>query len=187
MLTAQQKKKDNIAEYILYMWQVEDLIRAHQCDMGLIREKLLPGYQLAGEQLSEVDAWWDNLTAMLKLENKEPGGHLQMLVNTVNEVNALHLKLLKSPNFDPYHIQFQAILPLIKELESKTTPKPSNDIELMLSALYHSFVLKLKGQKITSDTDQALKAFAQFLAILSKKYKEDQAGKLDFEDERWGR
>ncbi len=182
MLTAQQKKKDNIAEYILYMWQVEDLIRAHECDMALIREKLLPGYHLTGELLKEVDAWWDNLTTMLKMENKEAGGHLQILVNTINEVNALHLKLLKTPKFVPYLIQFQAILPLIKELESKTSPKPANDIELMLSALYNSFVLKLKGQTISGDTEQALKAFAQFLAQLSKKFKEDQAGKLDFED-----
>ena len=182
MLTAQQKKKENIAEYILYMWQVEDLIRAHQCEMALIREKLLPGYQLEGEQIKEVDAWWDNLTTMIQLENKESAGHLQMLINTVNEVNALHLKLLKTPKFVPYLLHFQSLLPLLKELERKTIPKPSNDIELMLSALYNSFVLKLKGQKITNDTEQALKAFAQFLAMLSKKYKEDQAGKLDFDD-----
>lgn len=182
MLAAQQKKKDNIAEYILYMWQVEDLIRAHQCDMALIREKLLPGYHVTGELFKEVDAWWDNLTAMLKMENKETHGHLQMLINTVNEVNALHLKLLKTPKFVPYLLQFQSILPLLKELESKTSPKPDNDIELMLSALYNSFLLKLKGQTLSGNTEQALKAFAQFLAMLSKKYQEDQAGKLDFED-----
>ena len=182
MLTAQQKKKENIAEYILYMWQVEDLIRAHNCEISLIREKLLPGYQLTDEQLKEIDAWWDNLTAMIHIENKQTSGHLQILVNTVNEVNALHLKLLKSPKFVQYLISFQSLLPILKELENKTSPKPSNDIELMLSALYNSFVMKLKGQKITKDTEQALKAFAQFLAMLAKKYKEDQEGKLDFED-----
>lgn len=182
MLIAQEKKKDNIAEYILYMWQVEDLIRAHQCRMDLIREKLLPGYQLTGNQQKKLDAWWDNLTAMMQVENKESGGHLQMLINTVSEVNTLHLKLLKTPKFAPYLLHFQSIIPLLKELESKTKPQPSNDIELMLSALYNSFVLKLKGQSITSETGQALKAFAQFLSILSKKYKEEQEGKLDFED-----
>ncbi|GAO31104.1 DUF4924 family protein [Geofilum rubicundum] len=182
MLIAQEKKKNNIAEYILYMWQVEDLIRAHECRMDLIREKLLPGYLLSGEQFKELDAWWDNLTAMMKVEKKESGGHLQMLINTVNEMNTLHLKLLESPKFVPYLMQFQSILPFIKELEAKTDPKPSNDIELMLSALYHSFVLKLKKQPVTSDTAQALKAFAQVLATLSKKYKEEQEGKLDFED-----
>jgi len=28
MIIAQKKRKENIAEYLLYMWQVEDLIRA---------------------------------------------------------------------------------------------------------------------------------------------------------------
>lgn len=28
MITASQKRKENIAEYLLYMWQIEDLIRA---------------------------------------------------------------------------------------------------------------------------------------------------------------
>jgi hypothetical protein len=182
MLIAQEKKNNNIAEYILYMWQVEDLIRAHQCRMELIREKLLPGYQLSGQQYKELDAWWDNLTAMMQVEKKESGGHLQMLINTVNEVNSLHLKLLKSSKFASYFMQFQSLLPLLRELETKTKPKPSNDIELMLSALYNAFVLKLKRQTVTSDTEQALKAFANFLSTLSKKYKEDQEGKLDFED-----
>ena len=33
MIIARQKRKENIAEYLLYMWQVEDLIRANKFDM----------------------------------------------------------------------------------------------------------------------------------------------------------
>ena len=29
MITASAKKRENIAEYLLYMWQIEDLIRAN--------------------------------------------------------------------------------------------------------------------------------------------------------------
>ena len=32
MIIARQKRKENIAEYLLYMWQVEDLIRANKFD-----------------------------------------------------------------------------------------------------------------------------------------------------------
>ena len=28
MIIARQKKQENIAEYLLYMWQIEDIIRA---------------------------------------------------------------------------------------------------------------------------------------------------------------
>ena len=33
MIIAKQKRKENISEYLLYMWQVEDLIRANHLDM----------------------------------------------------------------------------------------------------------------------------------------------------------
>ena len=33
MFTAEQLRKQNIAEYLLYMWQIEDLIRADECDI----------------------------------------------------------------------------------------------------------------------------------------------------------
>ena len=41
MYISQQLKKQNIAEYLLYMWQVEDLIRANNFDMEKIRETSL--------------------------------------------------------------------------------------------------------------------------------------------------
>ena len=36
MFVAQEKRKANIAEYIIYMWQVEDMIRALKLDMTRI-------------------------------------------------------------------------------------------------------------------------------------------------------
>ena len=37
MLIAREKKKNNIAEYILYMWQLEDMLRALKLDMEHIK------------------------------------------------------------------------------------------------------------------------------------------------------
>lgn len=44
MMVAQQKRKENMVEYLLYMWQVEDLIRANGLDIGKIRETLIEQY-----------------------------------------------------------------------------------------------------------------------------------------------
>ena len=41
MITASQKRKENIAEYLLYMWQIEDLIRANGLDIDKIRANVL--------------------------------------------------------------------------------------------------------------------------------------------------
>ena len=48
MIIAKKLKEQNIAEYLIYMWQVEDLIRANGCDIDRLREqgytlKLIPG------------------------------------------------------------------------------------------------------------------------------------------------
>jgi hypothetical protein len=38
MITASQKRKENIAEYLLYMWQIEDIIRANGLDLAKIEQ-----------------------------------------------------------------------------------------------------------------------------------------------------
>ena len=38
MYISQQLKQQNIAEYLLYMWQVEDLIRANGFDIERIKK-----------------------------------------------------------------------------------------------------------------------------------------------------
>ena len=61
MLVAQQKRKENIAEYILYLYQVEDLIRAFQLDMNLINEKLVASYRVDEKTSKDISAWYENL------------------------------------------------------------------------------------------------------------------------------
>ncbi|WP_026474695.1 DUF4924 family protein [Alkaliflexus imshenetskii] len=181
MYTARQKKRDNVAEYVLYMWQVEDLIRANGCDMDRIKANVISGYSLAKSEIQEVTDWWENLVEMMKLEQKEAKGHLQFIVNTINELNTLHGRLLQSPAHISYHVRFQQIESFLRELEGVTNPKPSNDIELMLGALYNVFLLKLQGREISIGTLNAVQEFGKFLALLAQKYREDQQGKLDME------
>jgi len=49
MIIAQEKKKTNLAEYILYMWQVEDIIRAYQFDITKIEENIIKQFQQPAE------------------------------------------------------------------------------------------------------------------------------------------
>ena len=45
MIIAQKKKKENIAEYILYMWQVEDLIRAYKFSIDEIEQNVISRFE----------------------------------------------------------------------------------------------------------------------------------------------
>ena len=41
MIIAREKRRNNIAEYVLYMWQIEDLIRANELDMQRLRATVI--------------------------------------------------------------------------------------------------------------------------------------------------
>ena len=65
MITASQKNKENIAEYLLYMWQIEDLIRAFGLDLDRIKENLVYKHHgLTEQQQKEMTEWYFNCSAI---------------------------------------------------------------------------------------------------------------------------
>ena len=56
MFISQQLRKKNIAEYLLYMWQVEDTIRAFGCSLSRIRRDYIDKFDYNEEEKEEVEA-----------------------------------------------------------------------------------------------------------------------------------
>ena len=87
MLIALQKKKENIAEYLIYMWQVEDLLRACNLNEEQVEEKLVARFRqipdLGEDTLSQIRTWYSDLTLMMLSEGKRNGGHLQINENVI--------------------------------------------------------------------------------------------------------
>ena len=179
MIIAQQKKKENIIEYVLYMWQVEDLIRANKLDMSLIDKQIITGYKQSEDVTLEIRDWWANLCEMMRLENKAAKGHLQVNINTVNDINRLHTELLKSPKEMAYQHLYNSMAFTIQEFDNKSGNSLANDVEICLTAIYSAFLMKLNNREVTEQTDAAIKTFSKLLSVLAKKYKEEQEGKLD--------
>ena len=63
MYIAQELRKKNIAEYLLYMWQIEDTIRAFDCSLARIRREYIENFKYTDEQKDEETD-----------KNDEPGG-----------------------------------------------------------------------------------------------------------------
>ncbi len=57
MKIAQQLKEKNIAEYLIYMWQVEDLLRANGCDIDRIRQNIILRYPEEGTACAGRMVW----------------------------------------------------------------------------------------------------------------------------------
>ncbi len=178
MIIASLKKKENIAEYLLYMWQIEDIIRANNLDIDLIIKNIIDKYQLNDQQRKEYIEWYDSLIDMMQRENIINSGHLQLNKNIIIQLTDLHLTLLKDPKFTEYCTLFYKTLPFIVELRSKSNNNNYGEIETCITALYGVLLLRLQQKEITQQTKNAIEQISKFIALLSHYYKLDFENKL---------
>ena len=178
MYVAKEKRKENIAEYILYLYQIEDLIRAFQLDIDLIQEKLVTSYQVDEKSSAEITDWYNNLLTMMEKEEIQEKGHLQFLTNLIGDINGFHIKLMNAGTEKVYVQTFKAISGLIAELKQKNS-SAQNDFQLGLDTVYGFLLLKMKKAEISDGTMNAVKQLSQWLGVLSNLYKDYEAGKLD--------
>lgn len=172
MYVAQKKRKESIIEYVLYMWNVEDLIRANGLDMKKIEANVVNKYGISDPvERQKLYDWWDNLCEMMRREHKEEKGHLQIIEMLANDLYNFHLYLLTQPDEIPYQNAFQTAWPDINLLTSKVQDGQSaHHVTLGLTAIYDYYLLKLQGKTVLADTTNAVVRISRFLGILSQKY-----------------
>ncbi len=78
MFVAQKLRKESIAEYLLYMWQIEDIIRAYGCPLPVIKKNYIERFDFTPEQKDEELDWFGNLIRMMNEEGKRESGHLDI-------------------------------------------------------------------------------------------------------------
>ncbi|MCR5159191.1 MAG: DUF4924 family protein [Prevotella sp.] len=174
MFISQELRKTNIAEYLLYMWQVEDVIRAFGCQLSRIRREYVAQFDYSEEQREEVVDWYGNLIRMMNEEGCREKGHLQINRVTLQLLTELHLQLLASPKFPFYNTAYYKVLPFIVELRSRGANKEEGEIETCLNLLYGVMMLRLQKKEVTPNTQHAVKEISNFLGMLSDYYKKDK-------------
>ena len=179
MFISKQLKENNIAEYLLYMWQVEDMIRANGMDMERIKTTLIAPAHLDAGREKELVEWYENLIEMMRLEGASEKGHLQINKNIITLLTDLHLQLLKSTKYPFYSAAYYKALPFIVELRTQGDNRNLSELENCFEALYGLLLLKLQKRDISEGTLQATKTISQLLGILSDYYKKDKAGELE--------
>ncbi len=168
MLIARELRKTNIAEYILYMWQTEDSLRACSFNPELIEQQLVNRFNVEGAAKKELIDWYTNLAVMMEKEHVQEKGHIQVLVNLVNDLNEFHLKMLEVRNDPEYVRLYQLNAGTISELRSNDDSK--NEVSVCLNALYGFMLLRLKSSEISSETQETIANFARQIGHLSARY-----------------
>ena len=182
MFIAKKLKKENICEYLLYMWQVEDLIRAFGLNLEMINERIIVNYPVSVAERKTLYEWYESLIEMMRLENVQENGHLQLNKNTISELNELHGLLLRSGKDAGYNAKFYHVLPFISQLRGQQQNSQLSDVELCFNFQYGIMLLRMKKAEITPETLQAQTEISKFMVLLTRNYQLFQDGELDFEE-----
>ena len=183
MFIAKELRKKSIAEYLLYMWQMEDVIRAMGCSLPLILKAYISKFtDYTDEQKEEEADWFGNLIRMMNEEGKREQGHLNINAIVVRDIADLHHRLLQSNKFPIYNAEYYKVLPFVVELRNKGD-KNISEIETCLDALYGIMMLRMQQKEISPDTEHAIKEITTFIGLLSDYYIKDETEGLDFGEE----
>ena len=183
MFISRELRKKNIAEYLLYMWQVEDLLRANDLSMERVKTALVDPYGLDESASAELYQWYENLIEMMRLEDAKEKGHLQINKNVIINLTDLHLRLLKSPKMPFYSAAYYKALPFIGEFRTKSDGREKNELENCFDALYMVWLMKLQKREINEETLKATAEIGKFISMLSLYFREDEEGRLDLDSE----
>lgn len=183
MFISKKLRKKNIAEYLLYMWQVEDLLRANALSIDKISESVVATFDISQEQKDELIRWYSDLIEMMRYEEVAENGHLQINNNIIIMLTDLHLRLLKSPKVPFYTAAYYKALPFIVEFRTKSNGREKPEIENCFDALYMLWMLKMQRREVSEQTLAAANEISKFISMLSLYFKEEEEGRLNLDDE----
>ena len=158
-------KKENIAEFILQTWQMEDLVRAFQNDEAL-----------------EQNTYLRDLKDMMRAEGVMERGHIQLAEIAVSEMDELHHQLYDEEA--TYRAAWLQLLPSINLLKAKTDDPTQSDMQMCLTFLYEIMLLRLQKKPVSPETTAVQQSVSRLLAILAATYRDlaENNDLLDLED-----
>lgn len=182
MFVQKELREKNIAECLLYMWQVEDIIRAFGLDSDRLYESVIQKSGRSEADCMEWKRWYDDLIDMMRTEGKTQEGHLQINENTLVMLEDLHRRVLDSRKKEEYRDLYYKALPFIVEFRARNKNTENSELRDCFNMLYGVWMLKVQGKPVTDATAQAIKAVGTMLGYLAVLYNQDRQGTLDLDD-----
>ena len=171
---AEKKKSQNIGEYLIYMYQMEDLIRSFQGEMEEIRKYVIAHYPVSEAEKEKITSWFEGLLEQMKSQGILEKGHLKGLNDLVDKLLQLHYRLLKTDKsyFATFHLAKPHILESILAAEGEN---PGNEIQICLNGVYGLLLCRLLGKKVSEQQLKASEAFGEVLSFLNLAYQQELA------------
>ncbi len=179
MDTAQRLRHENIAEYILYIWQLEDLIRALQFSPEAIYTQFVtPRTQLSPQDQLSLLEWYSQIGELLKKEDKEEKGHIEHTLHLIADLHNLHLQLMKLPIGARYRALYAPLEEVLPDLRA-IFPNTPSDTELCFRALYATMLYRIKGESNKSGVQDTIEYISPVIAELAQMFRKAEGGEID--------
>ena len=182
MLVANELRKSNIAEYLLYMWQVEDLIRANDFDVDRLLSIAAAGNDDETIRVS-IARWYGELIDMMTMEGVRNHGHLQINNNVLLLLADLHGRIMESDGCQEYKQVYYSALPVIVSYRAKSDDLDKSELESCFEMMYGMWMLRLQGREISAGTADGASRVSALLARLAAYYTLELNGELDLDHE----
>lgn len=174
---ADSKRKENIIEYLLYMWQMEDLLRAVGLDLQALDAQVLSSIDDLGQRTKEK-AWFAVIAREMEAKGLQTSGHLPETYDIIGELQLLQHTLTTVIRDEKVVKAVREVAPVLAELRTKGDKLPKSDIETALTAMYGYLTLKLAGKKISPETQTAVQVIGRYFGLLASSYRDMKSGKL---------
>lgn len=176
MTIAEKKKKENIAEYLLFLWQMEDLVRAANFDISVIRSFL--ANEIDADSLDKEMDWFGSLIRAMQNGGVQQKGHVEEVNELLIELNYLHHTLLNILHHDQFAEVWSSAELNLRDFLEMSGNKSMNPVEACLTALYGLMMLRLKKQEVSEETMKAMNTFRSYISMLSEQYRLMRSGDL---------
>ena len=180
MYIAQAKRRENIAEYILYLWQIADVLRALQFSPEAIYSQLVKPRGLEPDKENELLLWYMDIAGLLQQEDKAEQGYLDHTLHLIGDLKRLHEQLLVLPAGEHYKSLFDRLLPELPHLRQLLGREDVGDIELAFRALYAVMLYRIKGdEKKEKSISDVIELVSPVIAELAQIYRQAESGEKD--------
>lgn len=173
---ADKKKAQNIPEYIIYMYQMEDLLRVYNFNMEDIRQYVISHYPISEAEKTEAAIWFADLAFEMKKAKVEETGHLPVTQELVDQLASLHWTLLKTDKdyFDLYQNAKPHLIRLPLEAGENA---PKHEIQIAINAIYGQLLARLRSREVPGEILEATDTFGNILSYLNWVYFNQEEGK----------
>lgn len=181
MIPDESRINENVAEYVLLIYQLEDLVRAYDLDMDKLTVSYIEPQTVGNEELrAQAIKWYSGLIASMKRSGIQKSGHISELNEIMVELSYLHNTMINLTGDTNYKSVFEKASGFIEEFKERSDLKNKNHIEVAFHALYMKLLLKLQKKDISTETEEAFDAMRSLIAHLSAAYKRMKSGDLNF-------